>query len=166
MACCYSIIIPSLNYSSIKSIEKKKEKKNVENRWMLAAGGKHPHPPTHKWFHCVFFSGRNTFIICPSKQRNRKYPSAWKWRYHLPSGSCFSLAGGGKRYVIRTFRTASNFRTVSDPLLLLQHVKKKKTTHIFHIWFFLFPLVQILHPSARPHVWMRLDMEMSNAADQ
>lgn len=99
-------------------------------------------------FIVLFFSGRNTFIICPSKQRNRKYPSAWKWRCHLPSGSCFSLAGGGKHYVIRTFRTASNFRTVSDPLLLLRHVKKK--AHIFHIWFLLFPLVQILHPSEDP----------------
>lgn len=84
---------------------------------MLAAGETSPSSSTQMIHSLFFFPGRNTFIICPSKQRNRKYPSAWKWRCHLPSGSCFSLAGGGKHYVIRTFRTASNFRTVSDPLL-------------------------------------------------
>lgn len=153
MACCYSKIILSLNYSNIKSIENKKECRESMD---VGGGGNIPILQHTNDSFIVFFSGRNTFIICPSKQRNRKYPSAWKWQCHLPSGSCFSLAGGRKHYVIVLHLISGRFRPTA----------KKKNGHIFHIWFFLFPLVQILHPSARPHVWMRLDMEMSNVADQ
>lgn len=110
----------------------------------------------------VMFSGRNIlFFFAHLNKRIRliKTVGSGAVIHHL---ACAFYLQERKNYVFCTFQLAPNFRAVSDPLPSLQYGKKLIFTIFGSSCFLLWNSASL----GKTQVWMRLDMEMSSAADQ
>lgn len=95
------------------------------------------------WIYYIF--RKKHFVVLAPFKNNQTSQNCWKRLCRTPSGLCFSLAG----QEIISFSARFDLHLISGQCLTHCYVRSRHT-HIYYIWFVLFPPGEILHLTARP----------------